>query len=359
MSSSSPILFANNASTTLAGAITASATSCTLAAGTGAEFPNPAAGQYFLLTFVDAATQLTNEIVQVTARSGDVCTIVRAQEGTTAETWQAGDIAANLWTAGSAAALGLTNTGVTSGSYTNTSLTVGLDGRLTAASSGFTPVQQGGASGQGTNKIYEGWNGTTGKLTVAIDANAPFNVATETWVGSNYLNLTGGALSGSLTVNNQITAVSDVITDLVVQRTGGQLGLAGNPVVILNSTSSSLGTLNLANGTTGNQAVSINQFFNSIGGNGIQAFPAGSNTGYSFIIQYGTFTIPADGATHGYSYVTSFPHTAVSVEVWWGVGAPDAHNLGSQLVDVNGFQARCTDTGGGAGYNVYWKAMGY
>lgn len=102
---SSTILFANDANSTLAGAITNVAVTANLAAGSGALFPNPAAQQYFLLTFVDAATGLIKEIVQVTARVADTITMVRAQEGTTAKAWLAGDIAANQWTAGSAAAM--------------------------------------------------------------------------------------------------------------------------------------------------------------------------------------------------------------------------------------------------------------
>ena len=99
------LLFANNANSTLAGAITNVATTANLASGTGVLFPNPGASQYFLLTLVDAATGLLNEIVQVTAISGDVITMVRAQEGTVAKSWLAGDLALNLWTAGSAAAM--------------------------------------------------------------------------------------------------------------------------------------------------------------------------------------------------------------------------------------------------------------
>ena len=97
------MLWTNNAKTTLAGSISSSATSANLASGTGSLFPNPMGGDYFAMTFVDAATKLINEIVYVTARSGDTITIVRAQEGTTAVAWTAGDIAANLWTAGAAA----------------------------------------------------------------------------------------------------------------------------------------------------------------------------------------------------------------------------------------------------------------
>jgi hypothetical protein len=98
-------IFANNAQTVIAGPISAGALSVNLAAGTGSIFPTPAAGQYFTLTFQDQATKLIREIAWCTARSGDVCTIVRAQEGTTALPWLAGDTAANWWTAGDAAVM--------------------------------------------------------------------------------------------------------------------------------------------------------------------------------------------------------------------------------------------------------------
>lgn len=97
-------LTANNASSTLAAPISNSATTVSLAVGTGALFPNPSAGQQFPLTFNDAATGLLTEIVYCTSRTGDTLTIVRAQEGTTAQAWLAGDLAANLITAGLLAA---------------------------------------------------------------------------------------------------------------------------------------------------------------------------------------------------------------------------------------------------------------
>lgn len=99
------ILFANNATSTLAGSISNVAVTCNLAPGTGALFPNPGADEYFVMTFTDAATGILKEIVHVTARATDTLTIVRAQEGTTALAWTAGDIAANLNTAGTMAGL--------------------------------------------------------------------------------------------------------------------------------------------------------------------------------------------------------------------------------------------------------------
>lgn len=105
------LLFANNASSTLAAPIGPSATTANLAVGTGSLFPNPSAGQYFVMTFTDAATGLLNEIVWVTARSGDSITITRAQEGTAAQSWAAGDQAQNLLTAGQMAALQSSSSG--------------------------------------------------------------------------------------------------------------------------------------------------------------------------------------------------------------------------------------------------------
>ncbi len=93
-------IFVNSAGTTLAAGITSGDTSATLASGTGAQFPSPAGGQYFAATLVDSATGLLKEIVYVTSRSGDTVTMIRAQEGTTALAWLAGDIFAALITAG-------------------------------------------------------------------------------------------------------------------------------------------------------------------------------------------------------------------------------------------------------------------
>jgi hypothetical protein len=100
------LLFANIATTTLAGAITATATTANLAAGSGGLFPQPGSNQYFTMTLVDAGTGLIEEVVYVTAMSGDqVTAMTRAREGTAARAWNAGDKASNYWTAGNAAAM--------------------------------------------------------------------------------------------------------------------------------------------------------------------------------------------------------------------------------------------------------------
>lgn len=97
---SNQILFANNAQTNVAGPIAAAGVTLNVTSGTGVLFPAPGANQFFIATFNDAATGLLREIVHVTAVVGDTLTIVRAQEGTVAQAWNAGDIFAALITAG-------------------------------------------------------------------------------------------------------------------------------------------------------------------------------------------------------------------------------------------------------------------
>lgn len=94
------VLFANNASSSLASAISSSATSLTLVSGGGASFPSPSSAQYFVLTIISATNSDVFEIVHCTARSTDSLTIVRGQEGTTAQAWNVGDIVVNQNTAG-------------------------------------------------------------------------------------------------------------------------------------------------------------------------------------------------------------------------------------------------------------------
>lgn len=85
------VLLTNNASSRLAVALTAGATSFSVTSGEGAEFPSLAAGSgnWFPVTLVKASGAL--EIVRCTARAGDVFTVTRAQEGTSAQAFSVGD----------------------------------------------------------------------------------------------------------------------------------------------------------------------------------------------------------------------------------------------------------------------------
>ena len=81
--------YANNATSTLATGISSGAVSLTVASGHGARFPTLTASDWFPVTVQKADGSL--ELMRCTARSGDVLTVTRAQEGTTALAFLTGD----------------------------------------------------------------------------------------------------------------------------------------------------------------------------------------------------------------------------------------------------------------------------
>lgn len=77
----------NNAASSLASSLTNVATTLSVVASEGSKFPALEDGDYFYVTITAGGLY---EIVLVTARSADVFTIVRAQQGTVAQAWSAG-----------------------------------------------------------------------------------------------------------------------------------------------------------------------------------------------------------------------------------------------------------------------------
>lgn len=83
------VLVANNAVSRLAGGLSSAATALGVMPGDGAKFPAISDGNWFPLTLVKSDGTL--EIVKCTARAADALTIARAQEGTQALEFSAGD----------------------------------------------------------------------------------------------------------------------------------------------------------------------------------------------------------------------------------------------------------------------------
>lgn len=92
-------LYANNASGYVGASVTTGATTISLQTGNGALFPSPSGGDYFPVTFVKSDGSL--EIMKCTGRAGDVLTVTRAQEGTSAKAFDVGDRVSLRITAGS------------------------------------------------------------------------------------------------------------------------------------------------------------------------------------------------------------------------------------------------------------------
>lgn len=97
------LIFKNNFEVALAQPTTTSDSTITIRSGSG--FPTLGTNERVVATIVDAATGLQFEIVTVTAVVGNVLTVQRAQEGTAARAWAAGDMLSIRTTASS-----LTNT---------------------------------------------------------------------------------------------------------------------------------------------------------------------------------------------------------------------------------------------------------
>lgn len=192
-------LFTNNANSTLLSPISASALSLQVAAGEGALFPSPTGGDYFLATLnkVIYGIESDFEIVKVTARSTDVFTIVRAQEGTTAQIYAASDKVSLRLTAAVPASLA-THLGVTAGNPHGTTATdLGL-GNVNNTSDINKPVSTAQASAIALKQdvLAAASTSTNGYLT-STDWNT-FNNKQSTLVsGTNIKTVNGTSVLGS------------------------------------------------------------------------------------------------------------------------------------------------------------------
>lgn len=183
------VLYTNNASTTLASGITNSNTVLSLATGTGSLFPTITAPDFAYVTLIDSSNNI--EIVKVTARSGDVLTVVRAQEGTTARSFATGSkVDLRVTAAGLANKLDKDTGGTVSGNLAitgTTALTGGVSGNLAVSGTTVTvnsklTVQHDGTDAyvrptNASSKLYLGSNNTT---YVTVDASGNVGVGTTT-----------------------------------------------------------------------------------------------------------------------------------------------------------------------------------
>ena len=165
--------FTNNATSALVSGITNAATSLTVTSGQGALFPTLGGSDYFYCTLANSSGNV--EIIKVTARSSDVFTIIRAQDGTSALAWSTGDkvelrlVAANL---NDLPKLDEANTFSVAQSLSVGSITIwntaGRPATPTTGQSGFNSTLNSWETWNGTSWSYYDPAGTAVALSIAL-----------------------------------------------------------------------------------------------------------------------------------------------------------------------------------------------
>ena len=82
------VIFTNNASSLLAASIDTVETMVQVEAGFGVNYPSPSGNQFFYVTLEDDSGNI--EIMKCTARSTDLLTVVRGQDGTVGQNFVLG-----------------------------------------------------------------------------------------------------------------------------------------------------------------------------------------------------------------------------------------------------------------------------
>jgi hypothetical protein len=169
-------LFADNVSTLLASSMNSTQTTLTVSTGTGVDFPAVSAGQQLAVTIEDVSGNI--EVVYCTGITGDVLTIVRAQEGTTAQNFASGSRVEMRVTAGILAAMLQKHGGDTLTGTTTNAGVIQQNSNGSIQGGEFTGVLR-GAPGQTTGQIIVADAGTTATQngsTILTEANIAANL---------------------------------------------------------------------------------------------------------------------------------------------------------------------------------------
>lgn len=208
-------IFTNLARSTLASAITNSATSLSVQPGDGnALFPDPTGGDFFRAVLFKKTTGDV-EIITVTARSADVFTIARAQEDignvtATAFAFDAGDIIELRPTSAffNSLSSGASAVNIQQGAFTYAADSGAADAYIVAMS----PTATGLIAGQRVNVLIGAGNTNTGgAATLTVDGLAAKSI--KTWDGSD-------PLAGLIVAGKTYTFLYDG-TDFILLSDGG------------------------------------------------------------------------------------------------------------------------------------------
>jgi len=215
-----PVIYSNNASTTLSAGINDSTTTIGIASASG--FPSISGSNYYFATI--ANTNNTKiEVVKVTAGTTSL-TVTRAQDGTTAQAFDSGDNFQLRVTAATLEAATKTDVNITGGAIAGAAITNDvIDSQHYAAGSidlehmssasvdeDNLVISNAGSDGQYLQKQ----SGNTGGLTWAT-------VDTTT-----LLPLAGGAMTGAITTNSTFDGVDIATRDAILTSTTTTAGAA-------------------------------------------------------------------------------------------------------------------------------------
>lgn len=299
--------FANNVSTTLAGAFSSSATSFTLSSS--ANLPTIPSGQYWAITLNDAATRGNFEIIYVGAITGATCSnLLRGQEGTAQLSWLTNDFAYSAPTKGQQASFGQL-AAANAWAEANTFTDSGTGGVIVAGTSNTN----------GANIELEGNGATT---------------------PSKYIRAQDGSLQ---VLNNAYSAAIMTLTD------AGALSVPG--------------TLSGAVATAAGNAVLLSQFAGLLSGNGYIEFPIiVSGIPQVAILQFGSVVLTSSGVgetSEVFGLPRSFPTAGLNATASFGGTAPPANGSPAAFVNATNQITITLYTQSAGNFAVNYFAVGY
>lgn len=318
-------LYSNNANSVLADSITPTDTTINLDAGTGSLFPSPVSGKSFFYITITShiAPNTVYEICQVIGRSGDVLTVNRGQQGSTAQSWSVNDLVLQA--------------------VTKSTLDqfvqpwVGIDSGTTNAYVVNTPQH---------DALYAGMPCTFITVNANTDAHPTLNL---NGLGAYWIQTADGhpLIPGQIPANTPINVIYD---GTGLWRLQSPLGLT-QPSQL--GTNRALVTNNLgqlaASVSTADQISFISNFihaFENVNGN-----PGYINTPVDVMIQYGVVQIT--GASQAIGFPIAFPNTCIAVIV------SEEQAAGSWPTNPTIHGANLSDRFGYFGWAMAWDGSGW
>lgn len=329
----------NNAVGYLAAVVTASDIGLTLQAGQGAAFPTLSTGDYFYATITSSGG--TYEVIKVTARASDGFTIVRAQEGTTAQSFGAG----------SRFELRVTSQNVLD-VVNNTTIDNSTIGATTAASGRFTTLTATGTLNVSGASTLAGATATS--LTVSGASSLAAVTASGTLGVTGTTSLTSLSTSGNATLGGNVSVGGTLVTTGAATLNGtttvdDNLIVTGTTAVTGGTTLADLVYTGTVTGGTGLINIGSGQIYKDTSGN------IGVNTASPNALGAGRIGVTINGSTDstlwlqsgntnkGYIRATSIAASLVGSGVNLALETNSANNV---IIGTNGFTRVTVDSSG-------------